>query len=136
MKNISLSHFYSIIFFFALFTAPLPLLGTIENNVTSHNMDNQNTLYINLDKNISNIAQVIFEISTVDNNANSPIHLLRKHLENGFVLALKDEVIQVLEYANWLLERQKNNSSNQQLLTKFYHVVEQVLDGKLDINEE
>jgi len=78
MKNILLYHFYSIILFFSLFTVPLPLLGTIENN----------------------------------------------------------EIMQVLEYAYWFLKKQKNNNDNEQLLTNFYHVIEQILDGKLDINEE
>src|SRR5579863_2242221 len=100
-------------------------------------IEQENQRYIVLDDSISNIGKVITEISQFDANLNSPLHLLRRYCEDGNVLALRDEIEMVLGYTDSFLQQHEDVvQKNRALCGQFEDVVNQFLNGELDIAEE
>src|SRR5205809_632625 len=81
---------YTIVLACMFFGASLPLLSDNEVVAAGKDMEiqDQEMLYIRFDKEVSNISDVIFEISLLDPNVDSPVHLLKKHLDNGYLLGI------------------------------------------------
>src|SRR5436190_16582691 len=92
--------------------------------------------YICLDDSMSEISQVVNEISALDSNLDSPIHLLKRHLESGYLLGLRDEVVGVLEYADWFMNQQPITNEKRAVAPKLDRVIDQVLSGDLNMSEE
>src|SRR5579872_6366936 len=93
MNRMKLSCFSLLFFSFSLLIAPLPLsamVSAIGENSEHHQSDKK--LYIYLD---SDLAGVLAEISALDGNVDSPVHLLIRYIQDGSVVALHDEVVKV-----------------------------------------
>jgi len=100
-------------------------------------IEQENQRYVFLDDSISNIGKVITQISRFDENLNSPLHLLRRYCEDGNVLALRDEVEMVLGYADSFLRQHEDViQKNVALCEQFEDIVNQFLNGELDITED
>lgn len=62
-------------------------------------------LYVDLREKRSNIAEIIFQLSDLDENTDSLLHQLRTHINHGFSVAKYDAVVEVLEYAETFLQK-------------------------------
>src|SRR5882724_1342329 len=97
MKYTPFSFF--IVFFLSV---PLSVMPHDDSSVFEQSQDAA-TIYIRLDQEKSAIADFIFELSNLDVDLDSPVNLLKRHLDDGFVVGLHDEILQVLDYAHSFL---------------------------------
>src|SRR6266404_4015511 len=106
MKKFCMSYFFTITAVFSLLIAPLPLsaiaqeitehISIIEKDIIAQNPD---VSYVDLSKDHSNIAEIISQLSNLDEQPDSPVHQLNAYIKNGFSFAEYNEVLEVLEYA-------------------------------------
>src|SRR5579872_2378263 len=94
--------------------------------------------YVYLKNRSHNISNFVFAISQFDSNTESPIHALKNHLSNGFVVALQNDILNVLGYADWLLEQNIfiDSSMRNKLVAMVDSLVEAVLEGDLAIESD
>src|SRR5689334_7851718 len=85
---------------------------------------NQDVLYIRFDENISDIARIIAAISVLDSDKNSLLCALKQHIENGHEVALRDEVLDVLEYADWFVGHYSDNDIQRLIAPQLDRVIE------------
>src|SRR5438477_9237802 len=115
MKHIRLNSFFAFFLSFTLLISPLPITAMLENNVQElHKEQTTQESYIHLTNEKYNIADFISTVSSLDADNESPVHALKKYISNGFLIALKEEVLQVLGYAEWLLEQETTDIETSQ----------------------
>jgi len=125
-------YFYTVVVFMLCNDVLLkPDVTTLSNEATQNS-----ELYISLEKHLSDITQVIHDISLLDGDDASPVHLLKNHIENGFKIGIYDEVAHVLEYAYWFLGKQPENAQTKTLTTRLNAVIQHMLSGALTIDEK
>src|SRR5579872_4036355 len=66
---------------------------------------NPNAVYVCLDSSLSDIKNLICEISKYDKNKNSSLYSFKKYMEQGFNIGLYEEVLYVLEYADVIIQK-------------------------------
>ena len=71
--------------------------------------------YISLNKDRSKLAEIVTEISSWDEDKESPVWQLNKYIADGHVIALKESVLEVLAYSELVIERYGNKISQDQL---------------------
>ena len=70
--------------------------------------------YIYLNKNRSKLSQVVADISSWDEDKNSPVCQLNKYIADGHSVALKEVVLETLAYAESVVEKYGNKISLEQ----------------------
>ena len=138
--------FFTLFISFSLLIAPLPLPAMAEEiaiNISSAEADiitrNADELYIYLGKELSNIGEIITQLTDFDEDRNSPLHALREHIANGFSLAEYDAVVETLKYAELLVERkltQLDSTEIKQLGSHLDAIVDDVINDLLTVNRE
>jgi hypothetical protein len=125
-------------FFWILFLMVPFSLSAIEDSLSGQSCQGfqDKEIYISLDKKMSDIPHVIREISDLDDDLNSPVNRLKKHIDDGFVVGLHDDIVSVLDYADSFLLHQQDSVKKQELTAKLDHVIECVLSGSLTIDED
>ena len=83
--------FFSLLISLSLLVGPLPLsaiaeditqhIATFEKDIIAQNPD---IIYVDLSKERSNIAEIISQLSDLDEQPDSPIHQLNAHIKKGF----------------------------------------------------
>ena len=151
MKITHLSRGYSLFLSFALLVAPLPLSAVakamadrsaiaqdITKNISEFEADiiaqNPRISYVYLGKELSDIAQVIAQLSDLDEQENSPLHELNAHIKNGFSLAEYNATVETLEYAALMLRRnhtQLDSEYAEKISADLDEIIQQVVDGSL-----
>ena len=94
-------------------------------------------LYVYLGKELSNIAHVLKEISLLDKNNNSPLVLLKKHIEDGLLLSHHEEVSDALEYAEQTLQdhyKQLDYLKAEELFFELIDVINKFMNGSLTVS--
>ena len=144
MKRIFTLQAFSSMLSFALLMAPLPLSAIAQDmiNVLSEAekqsiTDNHDDNYVYLGKEASDLFRVIASINNLDDNDNSILNELYKHIENGFFIGQYDAVVDALEYAETVLYRNHKQLSHEraaQLFNDFDTTVYKVLNGELKVN--
>jgi len=71
--------------------------------------------YIDLDKNRSNLAQVVTDICGWDDDKNSLLWQLNRYISNGNPVALQKAVLEVLAYAESVVVKKRKKLSSEQL---------------------
>jgi len=137
-------HFFSLLISFIVMVAPLPLSAIAQDriNVLSEAekqsiTDNHDDNYVYLGKEASDLFRVIASINNLDDNDNSILNELYKHIENGFFIGQYDAVVDALEYAETVLYRNHKQLSHEraaQLFNDFDTTVYKVLNGELKVN--
>src|SRR5438552_1190804 len=133
MKHTYVSQRYGILLSCLLFWSPFFIKAEAISDEVNQVVQN---IYICLDEGMSDIAQLTRDISLLDTNVDSPIHLLKRHLENGYLLGLHDEIVGVLEYAYWFMNQQEKTEDKQVLAVRLERVIDQVINGALNMTEE
>jgi hypothetical protein len=102
----------------------------------SHSQDD---LYVYLGKELSDIDQILSRIKNLDDNKNSPLDELHTYIEDGFFLARYNSVLEVLEYADTILQSNSNKlnpDQSEQLHNDFAFLAKKFLNGELNINPQ
>jgi len=129
--------------FLVLFVSSLPL-STLTKNIAIKMSDFEKSVinanpyvsYVCFDEKLSKITRVISRISDLDDNKNSLLLQLNKHIANGFSWAEYDVVCEVLEYAADVLQSNRKKVSVKkikEMTTELDKVTEQVFSGELTI---
>lgn len=97
---------------FSLMIAPLPLVAIAEEiaiNLSDFEIDllneNPDTHYVYINKNFSNISAIVNQLCALDKDKDSLLHQLKKHIAQGFSIAEYDAVVEALEHAESVLEK-------------------------------
>src|SRR5579863_9200259 len=143
MLNIRFSPLHSLITSCALLLSPLPLsamsqdiivkLSNVEQQYITENSDH---IHIYLGKDVSNIIHVLLRIKDLDNNQSSPLHAFAHHIEQGFVIEDYDTILEILNYAETILDNNHSlhRNASENLHHDFEILVHQVLHGELHID--
>src|SRR5690606_5171589 len=118
--------FYSLVLFSLSFLLTLPL------SLSAH--EKHNNYYVSLNESISDLSDIITQISRLDNSNESPLHILRKDLEDGAVIVSQGELLEILNYAHELADKQEFQNKKG-LINKINDVIEQIMNGKLTSND-
>ena len=124
---------FSFVFLLSFFSPLLVIAKKRSINISSAKQEN---LYIRLDRSLSDIGSLVEELSDLDSDVHSPLHLLKKHIADGFVIGLEEEVLQVLEYADWFLTTQQDSEDKRNFEGRLSCIVSQVLEGALTVDED
>src|SRR5258706_14878835 len=99
--------------------------------------DNPSAEYIYVDKSIIHLHDAIEILSSIDDDADSPLAQLKKHLERSSNIAEIDMVVEGIEYADALLQRnyQKlDEDTVEQIINDFPVVISHIEDGSLIVD--
>src|SRR6266404_2118203 len=131
MKHIHyLSRYCSFFLSFTLLIAPLPV-SAIEQEITEHI---STALYIDLSKEKSNIAEIISQLSDLDEQDDSLLHQLNAHIKNGFFFAEYNAVVETLEYAASVINRnyaQFPREHAEKIMTDLDDIIQQIAQDSL-----
>ena len=135
------TRFFSLFIACALFVAPLPLSAIaqeISTNISQFEADiidqNPEAVYIDLSKERSNIGAIIAQLSDLDENDTSLLHELNKHIKNGFSFAEYNAVIETLEYATSIINKnymRLQSADAEKIAADLDGVIESVINGSL-----
>src|SRR5260221_7724058 len=141
MKHVRPSQIFSFFVYFSLLVAPLPLSAMsheITTNIAQCEIDfiNQDAdvVYIDLSKEYSNIAEIIFQISDLDEKNDSILHSLQRHIEDGFSIAEYSVVVETLEYAETVLQKnyaQLETADAERIVADLNEIIHDVINGSL-----
>lgn len=120
--------------------AILPLSITAISDIElSQLLHNNHETYLYCDKNHSNMAHVIAEISKLDNDQNSPTWQLHNHIKRGFNIGKEDAIVEALACAEQTLHNNYKALTNDQLAqisAKLNSVIDAVTNGQLTVNTQ
>ena len=100
-------------------------------------LDNNDVSYLYLGKEFSKLYDVISRINSLEDNTDSLIAELKKHIDEGFSIGLQDAVLDALEYAERTLDENISKISDeegQQIAEDLAIVINQVINETLTIN--
>ena len=93
--------------------------------------------YLYLGQDASNIKRVVQRLSDFDTDLNSPLHQLKTHLEDGFVIGESDAIKDAVEYAQITLDKhykQLNEAEVQEINSDIDTLVNQIINGDLTLS--
>ena len=102
-------------------------------------LDNANVRYVYLGEEFSDLYNVISDINALDDDKDSVISELKKHIEDGFSIGLHEAVLQTLEYAEQTLEENSAKldvNEAQEMAERLAIVINQVVNDSLTINSK
>jgi hypothetical protein len=95
--------------------------------------DNPTRSYVYVGRDVSNLADVIAEISKLEEDENSPVRALEEHIKKGFVIGNYEGVALALEHAEAVLNRIEPDRTSD-LSRALNAIVEQVAAEQLNID--
>src|SRR5947207_37876 len=131
-----ISRFFSLFLSVSLLASSLPLVAIAENiTVTSQDYETvitrQEPLFVYLGEELSNLARIVEQASVLDEDQNSIMHAMKKYMNEGFLVAGYDEVIEALEYAQSVVElntdRSGRDTTKNQLHVEISELIEQIM---------
>src|SRR5260221_6152048 len=141
MKQIRISQFSSLAITFGLLVGPLPLSASNQEITTNipqceidFNNQNADVLYIDLSREYSNIAEIISQLSGLDEKNDSILHALQRHIEDGFFIAEYNAVVEALEYAETVLQKnytQLETADAERIVADLNEIIHDVINGSL-----
>lgn len=95
--------------------------------------DNPTRSYVYVGRDVSNLADIIAEISKLETDENSPVRALDAHIQKGFVIGNYDGVAQALEHAEAVLN-EADPKRETELSQALNAIIEQVDAEQLNID--
>src|SRR5579862_7359692 len=92
--------------------------------------------YVYVGREVSNIADIIEEISKLEDNQNSAVWGLKNHINNGFVIGNYDAVAQALEQAELTLKKHADSldaTKARDLSQSLDNIINQVIEDRLSL---
>lgn len=102
-------------------------------------INNEDETYVYCDKNRSKMAEVIAEISTFDEDKNSPVCQLNDHINKGFSIGKQDGIIEALVWAEEVLNKnytRLHKETFQKIQSNLNSVINAVVDGQLIVDAQ
>ncbi|HSC24950.1 MAG TPA: hypothetical protein VLB80_01905 [Candidatus Babeliales bacterium] len=144
MQHLLISRACSFLLSFMLLVGPLPLSAVAQNIMHTISEFEKNKIkeesenhYIYLGEDLSNIGAVISTISDLDQDPNSPVHELKKHLDEGFIIGHFNAVAESIEHAQLVLQKQYNSLDKQyadDMLDQLNIITKKLSNGSLIVN--
>src|SRR5438309_2328575 len=100
-------------------------------------LENNDAKYVYLGKEFSDLYDVVSRINKLEDNKESVIYNLQKHIEDGFSIGLYDSVVEALNYAAKVLEKNSSKINPEDIpnISRSLEVViNQVVNETLTIN--
>jgi hypothetical protein len=128
MKNFRLINSYITFFAISFLLLPSHLHATDRQAYISQEelheiLDNTDMRYVHLGKEFSQLYEVISRINELEDNTESLLYELKRHIDDGFSIGLHSAVLDTLEYALRTLEQIAEDLNPQDVQD-----IEQVLD--------
>ncbi len=145
MKNCRLNRVYHVFLYvgFLLCSLQVQAIGKdeayISDNELRELLENSGIKYVYLGKDSSDLYEVVSAISALDENGESIIHELRKHLEEDFAIGSYDFVIEALGYAETVLQGNRSRMRSedvQNLSESLDQVINQVVNEQLTVDSQ
>src|SRR5581483_1508753 len=95
-----------------------------------NNSTTQKNIYLN--KNINNF---ITKISALDTDKESPLHALKKFLDDGHLAVSHDEILEILYYADWFIQQQPKQVQDK-IIPEFNEIVDHVLYDNENVTKD
>ena len=95
--------------------------------------------YVYVGREVSRIADLMTELSKLDDDQESLVHRLKNHIERGFNIGNYDGVAQALEYAEQLLQKNRSSLDDEKALalTHLLNIaIQQVINEDLNLDAE
>jgi hypothetical protein len=100
-------------------------------------MKNPKDDYISLNPDLSDIKDLIIVISKLDKDKKSILHAFKRYVRHGFTIALYDEVIHVLEYAEFIVQKKALEIGKKKMkpvMKRLRNIINKVLNKSLHCN--
>ncbi len=133
--------FFSLLIAISSLTAPLQLSALAEEIITNMSplkaqsiTHNEDTSYVDFGTELSNIAEIISQLSDLDEKNDSILHELHKHIKNGSSFAEYDAVIATLEYAENILQKNYTHLDTtyaEKITADLNEIIDNVINGSL-----
>jgi Chaperone of endosialidase len=145
MKNFRSITRYSLLLVLVLLSLPVCLqaIDRHKDDISPeefHEMlENSDAKYVYLGKESSDLYNVISRIHTLENNEDSLLRKLQKHIEDGFSVGLHEAIVETLEYAEKVLKAhatEMNSQEMQNITDSLEIVINQVINDALNIDTE
>jgi hypothetical protein len=145
MFHIRCSRFLSLLMSFALLIAPLPViaiaedLGAAISHIAMNNDDSSQVSYVYLGKDRSNIIEVITNISTLDDQKNSPLTELQQHFKQDFLFAEYNAIFEVVAYAQAILQENYTKidiQTAEKLASDLDTIIKTIISGALTVTSD
>src|SRR5688572_6615870 len=130
MKKMKLRYGYCLLFF-AFFTMFLSFASEVPVVVQD--------VYVDLNKQSYNIADFIIAASKLDADKESPLFQLQRYISDGYLIGMQDDILQVFEYARWLLEHDEtitDEAVRSNLLITLDDLTQAMIDGNLNVDDD
>ena len=143
MKMFRLANCYSHFLVISFLLLAFPLQSDQRNEVYISKeelhevLDNAHLNYVYLGKEFSDLYEVISRINALEENNDSVIGELKRHIEEGFSIGLREAVLQALEHAEIILEKnisQLDEQEVQEISNTLGVVINQLINDTLTIN--
>lgn len=96
-------------------------------------INNSSESYVSCDRNRSKIIDFIAEASLLDEDHNSPLWQLKKHIENGFVVGRKEYILDALAHADMVINKSFSLDTIEHLQEVLNSILDQLNIGQLDL---
>ena len=130
MRTTHICHLVASFLWISLTTASL-LMGSLSEIEIHQITDNHDTKYVYCGRESSNIMDVAYQISLLDQNTDSLLHQFCNHINRGFKIAEYKSVVHVLEHAASVLAH--NPQFDAALSNELDHVIDQVVNDVLTV---
>src|SRR5579871_1189408 len=137
-----LSRVFSLLISFSLLCSSLPIaaiaqeLLNLSEEETHIIRKNSHIEYIHLGVQFSSLSQLIYELSVLDQNPESPLHIFKKHMQSGMNIMEQDHVLELITYIESFLMHNKNLHYEQKegLSFQLAEVIDRISDRSLIVN--
>jgi hypothetical protein len=136
MTHIYFSRFASLFISLSLLVAPLPLsamaksISEMEVAIIDRNPD---TSYVYFGE---ELKKIISQLNDLDDASDSPLCKLNQHIKDGYCIGECDAVVEALEYAERVVQKNKTLDGAQayKIMHDLDAIIDQVIDGEFTVN--
>lgn len=96
-------------------------------------MNNSSESYVSCERARSKIIDFIAEASLLDEDYNSPLWQLKKHIENGFLIGRKEYILDALAHADMVINKSFSLDIIDHLQEMLHSILDQLNIGHLDL---
>jgi len=97
-------------------------------------LQNSTNTYVYCNKARSKMADIVAQIAHFDADKDSPVWQLKRHIEDGNSIGLKDAILHALAHAERIILRKLSSEQVEQIHETLNSVIDQVTEGKLTVD--
>jgi len=139
-----MSRFFSLLISFSLLCSSAPLAAISQELIDLSPEEitlirnNSNIQYIHLGAQFSSLSEIVYGLSVLENNPESPVHMIKKYIDSGMNVIEQDDVLELITYIESFLQHDKNLHYEQKedLSFKLAGIIDRISDRSLIVNEQ